>query len=98
MRNAIVVVFACSLLANAQTIAVRGRVVDSTNAVVQHASVDTTVAGRELHAETDDRGEFSLAVPSLPIDLRVSAPGFDPITRKVTSVGIVVFRFTPAHH
>src|SRR4051794_23666305 len=98
MRNAITVVFACCCaLANAQTIAVHGRVVDSANAVVQHASIDGSIAGRALHTETNDRGEFSLAVPSLPIDLRISAPGFDPVIQKVSSAETVVFRLDPAH-
>src|SRR3954464_10131442 len=98
MSKAIALLFACSLLANAQSVDLRGCVVDSANAVVQNASIDTSVAGRELHTETNDRGEFSLQVPSLPVNIRVSAPGFDPATQKISSAGVVTFRLAPAHH
>jgi outer membrane receptor protein involved in Fe transport len=93
MRKIVLWMIACCTLACAEPVVVHGRVVDAAGAVIQHALV---VVNKAVKTETDDRGGFSLTVPSLPVQVEVSAPGFASTHQIVDSLNVVQVQLTPA--
>jgi catecholate siderophore receptor len=75
---------AASLL-TAQTESVRGKVVDATKAPIPGTRVSAIPQFREpeAHATTNEKGEFSIAVPSGKFNLRVVRDGFLEVTQSI---------------
>jgi len=87
----VIVVFAGSQLALAQTAQITGRITDPSEAVIQGAAVTVTHVNKGIDRETHSNDEGYYSVPLLePGSYRmiVQMPGFSPVTRSGIILGV----------
>ncbi|MCS6952880.1 MAG: TonB-dependent receptor [Bryobacterales bacterium] len=95
MKHLLATFLVATTLAAGETL--RLRVLDPLNAVVPQARVEVRPRGGQLQSgATDELGEAEFSL-ELPAEVRVSAPGFEPVTLVVRSVaaGPEIIRLRP---
>lgn len=85
----LLVSFAYSFTLYAQSVTIKGSVKNSASGETLPA-VSVTVKGSSAGVYTNDRGEFSLTVPSLPVTLVISSIGFETQEINVASANASV--------
>ncbi len=83
------VAICCFFNAFAQNITISGNVTNGTTGE-QSSAVSVTVVGGDAGTYTDDKGNFSLSVKSLPVTLMFSSIGFTPKEVTFTSASNVM--------
>src|SRR5947209_5962046 len=82
--SVLAIMFLSASIATAQTVLLRGTILDPSGAVIPEADVKVTQGGKVLgERKSDTTGNFSFDLPAGDYRLEVSAPDFRPYTQNV---------------